>query len=82
MGYQGDKLTQAPPQIFEELSAIIIPSASGLPVAPSTFPKAHFRPPGKHSDHALTSILDPGKVVPVQNPDGNEDSCADLESRV
>ena len=53
------------PQIFEELSAIINTCASELSEAPSSSPGRYFRSPGKHSEHVLTPILDPGKVVPA-----------------
>ena len=53
------------PQIFEEHCAISTTFASGLLVAPSSSPKAHFRSPGKHSEHVLTQVWDPGKVVPA-----------------
>ena len=53
------------PQIFEELCARITTFPSGLSVAPPSSPNVNFRPPGRHSEHVLTSILDTGKVVPA-----------------
>ena len=76
----GEELVQQPctsPQIFEELSARITTFPSELPVAPYSSPERYFRSQGRHSEHVLTPLLVPGKV---QDSNGNENICGDLES--